>query len=563
MRKKIETTIDQLSSGNRLTSAQVDVASLSISSTLRNQIESTRSVQTNVAQASSLFQVAEGGLSNIQDILLRMTAISTQANSDGITGNERIYLDTEFQNLKQEIERIAQTTNFNGVEVLNGYRYQNETQIITGDNTNETIFGSELSETITGFGGDDTILAGAGDDLIMSGANTIPGLTGSLYRNPGAITSLAQAEAIVAGGQPLSGSFIATALDYPNGAINSHNNTVANFLGVDTASLGDPVLAASITNRMVFVFDGQIDVAAAGIYNFSVGSDDGFNLSIDGTTVTERTTNRGFAFSNGNVNLTAGLHDIRVLYWENGGGEGLEVVSSLTGGGIVTSAVLSTSGAGGLDGNDTIDGGAGTDIVSFDGARADYSISQNYKGDYIVTDNRAGSPNGTDVLSNVEQLQFSDGGFILGSALAGTETLSFDISGVGSEVLEYDIVDATLDSLFTIPGDIRVRTRAEASFAITELQTATRAVTAMRAYVGSLAERSDYITNNAAQLIQNQSDAKAVLSDTDIAATSTTFASLQVQNSAAIAVAAQTNQLQSDILLELLNEGTIISPSGG
>lgn len=117
---KSQSALNKLSSGNRITSAKDDAAGLAIATSLRMDLSSVRAAQSNISQASSMLQVADGGLSQITDILGRMKTLAATAQSDQISNTERGFVNTEFQNLIQEIDRIAAGTEYNGVELLTG-----------------------------------------------------------------------------------------------------------------------------------------------------------------------------------------------------------------------------------------------------------------------------------------------------------------------------------------------------------------------------------------------------------------------------------------------------------
>jgi len=116
--REASSSVARLSSGNAIVRASDDVAGLSVSTGLQTRITSIRSSLINALQASSLLQVADGALNQQQEVLERMNAIATQAGAGSMTDTERSFLDLEFQNLKAEINRISETTNFNGVTVL-------------------------------------------------------------------------------------------------------------------------------------------------------------------------------------------------------------------------------------------------------------------------------------------------------------------------------------------------------------------------------------------------------------------------------------------------------------
>lgn len=118
--KEMTKTLQHLSSGSRITSASEDAAGLSISEHLRGQVRSLEQANRNANDGVSLVQVAEGGLTEVGNILIRLRELSIQSASDTIGDKERGYINQEFQALKSEIDRIAQSTNFSGTPLLNG-----------------------------------------------------------------------------------------------------------------------------------------------------------------------------------------------------------------------------------------------------------------------------------------------------------------------------------------------------------------------------------------------------------------------------------------------------------
>jgi len=113
-------TFQKLASGNRITSAGDDAAGLAISENLRSQIRSMSQAERNASDGISFVQVAEGGLNEIGNMLVRMRELSVQAASDTIGDKERAFVNQEVQSLAGEIDRIANVTNFNGTSLLNG-----------------------------------------------------------------------------------------------------------------------------------------------------------------------------------------------------------------------------------------------------------------------------------------------------------------------------------------------------------------------------------------------------------------------------------------------------------
>ena len=113
-------TLAKMSSGTRITKSADDAAGLAISEKLKAQIRSSAQADRNANDGISLVQTAEGGLNEISNMLTRLRELSIQASSDTVGDSERAFSNMEYQNLKKEIERISQVTEFNGKKLLNG-----------------------------------------------------------------------------------------------------------------------------------------------------------------------------------------------------------------------------------------------------------------------------------------------------------------------------------------------------------------------------------------------------------------------------------------------------------
>lgn len=122
MNTDMETTqsLARLSSGKRVLTAKDDAASLAIGSRLRAEVAALQAARVNAGQAASMLQVADGAMSQIDDILVRMKSLSIQAGSSQYGDVERSLIDAEFQQILLEISRIAEDTEFNGNQLLDG-----------------------------------------------------------------------------------------------------------------------------------------------------------------------------------------------------------------------------------------------------------------------------------------------------------------------------------------------------------------------------------------------------------------------------------------------------------
>jgi flagellin len=112
--------LEKLSSGKRITKASDDAAGLAISTNLEAQTKGLRQATRNANDGISLIQTAEGGLNETSNILVRLRELTVQAASDTVGEQERGFLNKEYQQLTKEVDRISDSTTFNGSQLLNG-----------------------------------------------------------------------------------------------------------------------------------------------------------------------------------------------------------------------------------------------------------------------------------------------------------------------------------------------------------------------------------------------------------------------------------------------------------
>ncbi len=111
-------SLSKLSSGTRVVSARDDAASMAIGARLNATTQALKTATVNVGQANSMLQIADGSMGTIDDVLVRMKTLATQAASGNLSDTERGFLNDEFQLLNDEIARISSSTNFNGIQLL-------------------------------------------------------------------------------------------------------------------------------------------------------------------------------------------------------------------------------------------------------------------------------------------------------------------------------------------------------------------------------------------------------------------------------------------------------------
>ena len=129
--KDIARSMERMSSGSRVNRSSDDAAGLAVSEKIRADIRGLKQVDRNAQDGISLTQVAEGSLSQISGMLIRLRELGVQAASDTINDENRRLLGREYSQIKEEIDRIANATEFNGTKLLNGSGKSMDFQINT------------------------------------------------------------------------------------------------------------------------------------------------------------------------------------------------------------------------------------------------------------------------------------------------------------------------------------------------------------------------------------------------------------------------------------------------
>jgi flagellin len=175
--RSMSATMERLSTGLRINSAKDDAAGLAISSKMTSQINGLKQAVRNSNDAISMVQVAEGAMKEVTNMFQRMRELAIQAISDSNTSNDRVALNNEYKQLSQEVQRIAENTQWNGTNILDGARTNTVFQV--GANASQTIavnFGDLGTNNITAStNGTSTITLSSGllqaDDVITYKVN--------------------------------------------------------------------------------------------------------------------------------------------------------------------------------------------------------------------------------------------------------------------------------------------------------------------------------------------------------------------------------------------------------
>ena len=148
----LDSSLAKLASGYRITQAGDDAAGLGISTNLSAQIRSYSQAIRNANDGQSLIQAAEAGLNNSANILTRMRELAMQSASDGVGAAERAYIQVENAALKDELQRVAVVTEYNGTYLLNGTTATLDFQVGVRGTTNDVISFVTMDATTSALG---------------------------------------------------------------------------------------------------------------------------------------------------------------------------------------------------------------------------------------------------------------------------------------------------------------------------------------------------------------------------------------------------------------------------
>lgn len=531
--------IAKLSSGNRIVQAADDVAGLAVGTGLQTNVATLRAALTNVSQGSSLLQVADGALGEITDILQRQKALAVQASSGALTNIERGFLDQEFQALTAEIDRLAGTTSFNGVQILSegGLSLSlAQTDAIadydpTGaDNTSVSVASTKAIEALN-------------TNNNTSAYNAAPSANGQVLFVGSVGLALSNAQ-LVNVNENIYGAFENFRITDVNAGVSATLHVEIN--GIEfSGSFGQNDTNVRVTNGSDYI---EIGSTALDVTNSSTAAvaEAGLADAYKDIRIARTNIASGISFSGtrlggvtGDAADEGGVTQMRLYesansvfidnfrYIGNGGADSNILTADVNGKVFVANDVLDAHTAG-----ETIvfeDGTGQFFTVNLVGLANDFGQS--------ASDNIRTNATSRQALLDALNTAFERGSTTLGFALSGSQG---------------DVVDLNIGSLDTgrLYGNqtLSVASASSAATASDVLDTALDYLTSIRADVGSIQSRFNYAAANVEVAIQNQDAARAIFLDTDVAATSTEFAFAQVQMQAAVSVIAQANLISQNLL---------------
>jgi flagellin len=285
----LATSLQRLSSGLRINSAKDDAAGLAISERMTSQIKGMNQAARNANDGISMSQTAEGDLVQIGNNLQRMRELAVQSSNASNSGSDRAALDSEFQALSTEIDRVSANSSFNGVKLLDGSFQSQAFQIGANNSSNDRITISSISSARTnslgGFQGFSLTgqSIGTASDTAAAQSITVGGTTTSL----GSIANDAKAIANAINSAGIAGLTASANATTVGAATQTVATTTAGTATITVNGLGITVNATTnaTTNRANAVAALNAQSSVTGVVATDTGS--GVSLAAaDGRNIT-------------------------------------------------------------------------------------------------------------------------------------------------------------------------------------------------------------------------------------------------------------------------------------
>ncbi|MFT6906581.1 MAG: flagellin [Oleiphilaceae bacterium] len=531
--------MERLSSGLRINSAKDDAAGLAISTGMQSQIKGINQAVRNANDGVSMTQTAEGSMDEMTNILQRMRELSVQSANDTNSADNRASIQTEVDQLSSELDRIAETTEFNGTKLLNGTAGSTTLQI--GANSGQTVSFSIDSVTT--------------NDL---------GLNGDLNKgelNSGRVGSTAtDAADLLVNGEDVGA--VAAKLGNQAGAVVDAINLKTADTGV-TASAYNVVQGDSESTTVTGITDGMtIKAGSAGTVTLGATSSmdnlvETINRDVAGVTASKGDSGELLLTNDngedivvgGSQNATSGIADDTYT-----GFVALDSADNtpiaITGADPTNAGFLESNGAGSMvtqaataasatsadkltiNGEELTYTGAGTASASADAAILAINALTDKTGVTASTDTTVGQQ---------ITLSSADGKAI--EILSGADTQTLRDGALTKVGMGVEMGGKVVDSL-----GVNVSTMDGASSSITKIDDALDKISSSRANLGAIQNRLGSTISNLENVSQNLSASNSRIQDADFAAETSKMSKAQILQQAGTSMLSQANASAQSVL---------------
>ncbi|HEY4304000.1 MAG TPA: flagellin [Gemmatimonadaceae bacterium] len=557
----LSSSMEKLSSGFRINKAGDDAAGLGIANQLRGDIGAMQQASNNADQSMSVLQIMDGATQNIETILDRMKELAAESASDTVDSTARTKINNEFSSLSDEVDRIVNTTKFQGANLLDGTYGSKTVQAGTVDATSNFVAGSQIASVVPtngtlfqGLTGNVTATVAtvntsgalSGGTATVSDQTTLNGLTGNVSvgvtqsaatltagtLDNTVVTGLAEGtgttdpatvRALAAGTYHLSVTADTTAHTASFQLLDSSNANVGTAVTVAANATSATVNGIAFT-----IATGQDETDMAGLdgQNFTVAQN--YNVALSGggaSTETQAYVDDGsanFSHTFANFGLTIGFN--------HGAESGVGNAVSVTG---ATSLTLS--------GHDATNN-AITQSLAVGTTPASAALNFTSFG---LTVNLKSTATNANVLSSVDSTHNT---IVHAQAHQAQYLVSASQSYSGNDLISLDAVSLSAKSIGVDKTSIDLTTATGAQAALTSIDGAITQVGNALGAIGAAENRITYASANVKTSIENFSAAESTIRDVDMAQEMTTFSKNQILAQAGTAMLAQANQMGASVL---------------
>lgn len=537
----MNSSLEKLSSGYSINSAADNAAGLAISEKMRSQIQGLDQASSNSQDAISLVQTADGALDETTSILKRMRELAVQASSDTLTDDDRVSIQDEVDQLRQELDRISNDTEYNTKKLLNGD--SGASTAVSGTNS------AAIDATATVAGNNTT----SGTYTVNYTAVATQASTGLTTSTTGIAAATDSASAF-AGDVTINGTTITIESgDTIEGVlekINAQTETTGITATLDTTSTGNYFIKLSDDT---YGSDSEVTLAAdnatlTGLFN-ATASTTATSVTVNGTDAAG-TINGAIATADGNT-LTA--FDLTVT----GDDKALAALNTAYATTNTTAIAAVTTAQTNLT----------TALAAADTANGDTALTDLYNS-YL-----AGTTTAADLTTALAANDTADGTTLVNSLntlttaqntlanipvatadvdVDASSALTFQIGANSNQTMTVSIGDMDANALgvagSTSTTGIDLTTVSSASDAITAIDAAIKKVSAERSNLGAVQNSLESNINNLDTESENLTSAESNIRDTDMASEMAEYTKLSVITQAATSMLSKANQQPQQVL---------------
>ena len=553
---------ERLASGKRINSAADDAAGLAISNRQTSTIRGLDQAVRNANDGISLIQTAEGALDETTNILQRMRELSIQSSNGIYSDTDRATLNAEVQQLKSEIDRIAETTSFNGQKILDGSMGNVALQV--GSEANQTIdfaIGGFNSSSLGGAAGDvvGDAAQGADEATALAHFTTVFTAAGDVQINDVAMSAIDSTAA--------TSNTVNEILGVLNSDLEGKGAEISTLVSMEATSVGTGILVAGTDTFTITVEDGDSN-------NQSFVISDTNNM------------NELIAKINSDTTVTAGLNDDGKLVLSQAGASSITVADNTTTPADKATGFTDTRTNFSVVLTDTSSDKSGIklEITNTTAAElADLGLNatdDNGNLQSVALTGTAGLNEGDVIINGVEVGAITGGSTSLQAAaaivainkvsdqtgvvaFAGTATDSIGLKSADGTQFSIErgndltaanfeagigFVERNAASGAGSIASVDISTEAGAQKSIDIIDTALEQINTTRADMGAINNRLDFTVSNLSNISENTSAARSRVVDADFASETAQLSRAQVLQQASQAMLAQANARPQQVL---------------